>query len=426
MLKEVKVSAKSVSKMSNTELVDFIDASVNEKEVDSALLEALNRNLVDAFYAVLYNLSKHLSKKSIYEKFLTFLDKSAPPSDKDSLYKYNSILSATLNQKSLVGNYKSKITSICTKTPLSSAIALLDEGTPPETVNTIVNMGHLNITAKALFNHPVLSAMNRLLLDEYEWGNTQSALVLLTRIIQNPSDTFILEASEFNLSFSVASIFINAAKRVPSSKMGKILTENSNESVSLAKGLDRLTSQGIDTRNLGEIVSLIKMSPSNEYIRHIWGAVENSIRNIESIGEKGDSEPLLLHQIFTYEMNGDSIVSAIIDKDQTMIPDVLKLLNVKDMPQSILKTKGFSKLVHFGLLQPQIKEKILNFPEELFNSVMMTNENRDMIKNYFHPSQQEEKKKTSGPNLEDILGNKKTWYEKYSSTIIELKPQKKL
>jgi len=396
-------AAKSVTKMSSEELEYIVSSSDDMSQIYAAIQEAYNRNILNVFYEVCLN-PQILSDKKILNYTINFMDKMTLPLPIDFLNMFMGVLEAAKGSN----EFNNKITAISLKSPWTSAIALLDKNTPNETVNLITNKNRLNIPSQAAHNNAIFEMMIELTSHtNLSWNNDTSAMVLLTRIFQSPMDKFIDVMSKQNMGITVASIFLGASKQIGNSKLRKNLEDNQSQGAKLAVGMEKIAEKGINKNNIDVVLDTLQYA-SSEHIKEIWAYIEISVSN------RNDNDALLPELIFNYVGRGNkSISDLIVEKDPSMIITLIDFAVKNSNDSNIKSSPSFSKLIHIGLQNPSTKETILQLPQEWFKFIMMTPENREIVKEHFDPTSKEEEMERS--NLEDLIGKGNEWHKKYSS-----------
>lgn len=390
-----------ITKISESGFSQDITNAKTPEQVESILNKAYQKRNLEAFYeAIVKSSNSHIN-------FMT----------QNSIHLLYNMLNANINNQwtddiiyLLLNHYAGtiehplKLAGICMSSPDLASIALLSERTPPQVSQIIIETNNLFITKTAtLQNNKILQAIIRDLIDGAHWKNEYSALTLLTRLSQGGNyDDFIQEASKYNLSPEVSMIFYRASDKY---KNNKIIKQNLDNNKNIGMQLIKMNihfKMNFDTeeKTIDELINILHQPGHDEYIDWIINWIKNNI---------------FIANCFNYEPNNQNLLRILIQESPNIISDIIDIIISKpNLINEIKLSSVFPEIINEGLLNPSTKDKILNLPKSTFDLLPMTDTNRKIVEEHFKEQIIKNKPKENIFDIEEILGNNKRWFIKYT------------
>lgn len=373
IMKITKIS-RAVSKMDIGEIEQGIKKSITPEEAYPLLQEAYKKDIVSPFYIACQNpviVNNLQTAKLILNMIERHVTQSIASSAMD-FFLYNS---SNIDQSIIP-----KIIGLAhASTPIASVV-LLSSKTPNNIIDSIINSMSLNIPSRANMenNSPVLAQIIEDLKKGNQWGNERSGIIMMSRLIQNPRDAFVTEVSKYDISPNVSLALINASKlyQTHNKDLGKNIENNSNTGIELAK----IANLDTDPRLiLPSLITSIQDKKHPEYISWIWSFIKEKIAT---------SLSTWANEIFNLTYGGEDIISLLLKEIPDIIPELINIVKSLN-PETIRDSNAYAELIHLGLDNEKYKDIILSLPEEFFSFVKMTEQNREIVKEHFHPTIQE-------------------------------------
>ena len=398
--------------MNAEEIAKKISTAKSIQEAEPLLQEAYNKNYIGPFFSAINN-KAILSQPPLVNIIVNFTEKLSK--DQKSIYSVSDILAAILQDGKFSVDTKKKIIAILlgNKTLLARAI-LLDE-TPPDITDTLISFGKLNLI-RTTTNDTYLNEILKELREGIIWSNERSAIILLSRLIQNNQDDFISESAKYNLGVPVSLLFIEAwnshARTNP--VLTRSLAENKSPGYSIAVNIrENKDPQSITTIILRYALELIEDPIINTKEQLKW------IRSF--VLDKINTSTNYIRNFFLINIGGKNIIDIILQYYPDDISIVLDTLFYNpNILMSIENTSTFEDIINYGMTLSKsnkgIEEKIFSIPENILRSIRLTPENKNTLYNHYNADEQtqtKEKPSITLKELENLIG-KNNWYLKYS------------
>lgn len=393
-MKIIKVSG--VSKISNEEIKRELLSSPSLEKTYSLLNEAYNRKYIDAFYVASDN-PQNVNNLSILKLMTSIIVSN--PQHHASIAILDNILEYAEN---IDASVIIRINGVALSNPPIATTILLHQYSPNTLVDSIINNLHLNIVKRTDLNDKFLSDIIDALKNGDSWNNERSGLIMASRVVQYPQDSFLTEVSKYNLTPPLASVLMNASNLYKSQNpsLYENLKNNTNPGIEIAKFVNDLKDADISPNAIlpGLIVSLEK-SKYQPYYQHIWNLIKDKISKWTE-WEK---------QIFTSNYGGINFLKSLLDVMPDILPDLIDIIKASKNIDIIKKTPIYEEIIHRGLSNPSFQAKTLELPEDRFSMIRMTKENQEIVKNHFHPEIK------GWQDLEELMANN-NWYIKYATS----------
>jgi len=397
-MKIVKLSAK-VSKITNDDIKRELQNIPSPERTLSLLNEAYGRKYIEAFYiasASPHNINDLQILKLIGNIIVANPQNPATNAIVDNILEFS---------KNIDPSIITKINGVAISNPAIASTIILHHNTQDNLIDSIIGHLHLNITTIAtLESNQFLQAIINDLKRGNSWNNERSGLIMASRIVQYPQDSFITEISKYNLTPSVAGALINASRlyKAQNPELNKNLQANTNGGVEIAK---LIYDEGVEqvAPNLiipGLLVSMEK-TKYQPYVQWIWNLIKKKMI------EKTEWEL----QAFNSHYDGKNIIGSTLEMIPSIIPDLIDIIKSSKNLGTLKRKPIYEEIIHLGLSNPTYRAKTLELPEEYFRMIKMTKENQKIVEDHFNP-------KIEGyENLEELMGNKNDWYIKYSKKL---------
>lgn len=302
------------------------------------------------------------------------------------------------------------LTRLCLSNPKMTAIALLDFNTPETTTLRLLELNNIQSPLVTnLSNSPILQQMINYLDNGLTWGNYLSSRTFCGRLTIQSTDSFIIEASKYDLSPPVAEVFKEASESLPPfSDLRTNLNSNFNPGPILAKmvrGEIEDPEQGI--QEFIKILTNYKGEDIISYYDWIWKFLSNRMAMNMSWA--------IVAFIKTY--NGKNILDMFLSEDCPMNKkEIINFLIdiILKYQKNYMGFKGsvvYQGLIEAALEKPSLQSKIFQLPEYFFKNVPLPTNKLLLVEKHFHPV---EEKVEYEEEIEDLLAQKYNWFKKYA------------
>ena len=284
--------------------------------------------------------------------------------------------------------------ALMSSNPKLSAIGLLSEGLTREMVERLNNMyilndpksvpypSGLNMLQNKNFATTILIGMIDLMREEYiEWKNQNSGFIFFPRLHRDSSDTFLTEASKYNINIGMARGLINASKMKnigQGKKLATNLSANHNSSVEAAVMIE----SEISGSNVGLIIpKLYSLMGKGEIgTAEIW----------ETIKGRHRENRWNLFEILS--STGQNILLGLFRSGTEIAKDILTAIGSSSeqantfVRQHTNNIAPLEEMIHEALSNPMLQDHVLkSFNKQFFNALPMSEKNRQIVEKHFNP-----------------------------------------